>query len=309
MLYNVAGLVDSDNKRARSFLHSLAQAAERGANTSLHVYALRAEYSLAVMNAEFADAERLETALANFADARSYRDSFGYRHARALFHISKTEFRLAESTLRAIPAASLSASERAVCEALLAVLDLIRDNRSGASRSIERGLLSDAAHDFWGRTEIARAHALRGLAFWALDRPAQARKSFGIDSGDLPAHDRVLIDAYRTASELPHPLSNPEDVDPMCAALEAADFTAYSTLLRALVARHTNDVELSAAEIETLREFDRVGGRAVDVAAALGKSRYTVQNQIQSAIRKLGCSGRAEAIAYARKRGWLDTTS
>ncbi len=70
-----------------------------------------------------------------------------------------------------------------------------------------------------------------------------------------------------------------------------------------------NDVELSAAELETLREFDRFGGRAADVAKALGKSKFTVQNQIQSAIKKLGCSGRAEALAYARQRGWLDRAS
>jgi len=69
-----------------------------------------------------------------------------------------------------------------------------------------------------------------------------------------------------------------------------------------------NEVALSATEMETLRVFDRYGGRATDVAKALGKSKYTIQNQIQSAIRKIGCSGRAEALAYARQRGWLDPT-
>jgi DNA-binding CsgD family transcriptional regulator len=91
--------------------------------------------------------------------------------------------------------------------------------------------------------------------------------------------------------------------------MQRAGYGAYLEILRLLVARDANDVELSAAEIETLRVFDRFGGRAVDVAKALGKSKYTVQNQIQSAIKKLGCSGRAEALAYARQRGWLDTTS
>jgi DNA-binding CsgD family transcriptional regulator len=77
-------------------------------------------------------------------------------------------------------------------------------------------------------------------------------------------------------------------------------------VLKQLVDLDANDAELSAAELETLREFDRAGGRAADVAKALGKSKFTVQNQIQSAIKKLGCSGRAEALAYARQRGWLD---
>jgi DNA-binding CsgD family transcriptional regulator len=85
-----------------------------------------------------------------------------------------------------------------------------------------------------------------------------------------------------------------------------AGFRAYAGLLKKLVELDANDVELSAAELEILREFDRFGGRAVDVAKSLGKSKFTVQNQIQSVIRKLGCSGRAEALAYARQRGWLD---
>jgi len=309
MLYNVTGLLDRDHKRARSFLRSQAAAAERASSTSLMVFALRAEYCIVATNAELAEADRLDLVLADFADARSFRDSFGYRYSRALYHVARSEFAIAESTLKSIPAASLSASERAVRDALIAVLDLVRDNRTMAASSMERALLSDTAHDYWGRTEIARAHALRGVAFWALDRPAQARKSFAFEMNDLAQHDRILIDAFKAVSELQHPLSNANDIDGMCVALERADFSAYAILLRALVGRDTNDVTLSAAEIETLRIFDRLGGRAVDVAAALGKSKYTVQNQIQSAIKKLGCSGRGEAIAYARKRGWLDTTS
>ena len=108
---------------------------------------------------------------------------------------------------------------------------------------------------------------------------------------------------------MPHPVPNSSAIDELCTTLVNAGFRAYAVLLRKLVELDANDIELSAAELETLREFDRFGGRAVDVAKALGKSRFTVQNQIQSAIRKLGCSGRAEALAYARQRGWLDRAS
>jgi DNA-binding CsgD family transcriptional regulator len=108
---------------------------------------------------------------------------------------------------------------------------------------------------------------------------------------------------------LPHPLPNSAAIEQLQEALISAGFRAYSTLLGLLVNLDANDVELSAAELETLQEFDRYGGRASDVAKSLGKSKFTVQNQIQSAIKKLGCSGRAEALAYARQRGWLDRAS
>jgi DNA-binding CsgD family transcriptional regulator len=264
---------------------------------------------MAAANAELTFAEDLEKKLSELSDARSYRDSFGFRYSRALQYVAASNLAAAESMLKSMPPTSLSASERAVRDALVAVLDLLRDNRTAASRSLERGLLADASHDYYARTEISRAHALRGLAFWALDRPAQARKAFAFEREDLPKRDLILVEAFNAVSQLPHPLANSNDVQTICSTLERADFSSYAILLRALVARDANDVELSAAEIETLRIFDRVGGSAADVAEALGKSKYTVQNQIQSAIRKLGCSGRAEALAYARKRGWLDTTS
>jgi DNA-binding CsgD family transcriptional regulator len=124
----------------------------------------------------------------------------------------------------------------------------------------------------------------------------------------LPAHYRIQIEALRKLIGFRHPLPNRGAVAALCQDLEEADFSAYAVLIRRLVDRDANEVELSATEIETLRVFDRYGGRATDVAKALGKSKYTVQNQIQSAIKKIGCSGRAEALAYARQRGWLDAT-
>jgi DNA-binding CsgD family transcriptional regulator len=205
--------------------------------------------------------------------------------------------------------ANTSATERAYHSALMTVLALINGDRAVAAESVERGLMVEASGDYWDRAQLSRAYALRGVAFWALGRPAQARKSFQIDTLTLARRDRILVDGFRALVELPYPVPNIAAIDALCKPLLEADFGSYVALIRALVAQNANDVMLSAAEIETLRVFDRYGGRAADVAQALGKSKYTVQNQIQSAIRKLGCSGRAEALAYARKRGWLDTTS
>jgi DNA-binding CsgD family transcriptional regulator len=184
----------------------------------------------------------------------------------------------------------------------------VNGQRAAAEAALDRGLVAEVPDNFWSAVDIARAFAFRGVAFWILGRTAQARKSFEFDASGLPPRERILIAACKTVTAGPYPLPHAAAIAPACRALEDAGLGAYASLLRMLTERDANDVELSPAEIETLREFDRYGGRAADVAKALGKSKFTVQNQIQSAIRKLGCSGRAEALAYARKRGWLDPT-
>jgi ATP/maltotriose-dependent transcriptional regulator MalT len=307
-LYSLAAFVDPDAKRALSFSRSQAAAAERAANTGLHVYALRAQYVIAALDVDVDQAQALETTLSSLVDTRSYRDTYFFRFARALQFTAIGELAKAETTMRSMPLASLSGPERLRREAFLVILLLLRGKRSAAATALERGLLSEAPADPIGRVEMAYAHACQGLAFWALDRPAQARKAFDFNWEDLPQRDRLLLTAFKELSILPHPLPNSSVIDKLFATLAGAGFRAYAELLKRLVELDANEVQLSAAELETLREFDRFGGRAVDVAQSLGKSRFTVQNQIQSVIKKLRCSGRAEAIAYARQRGWLDRT-
>jgi ATP/maltotriose-dependent transcriptional regulator MalT len=307
-LYGIAGLLDADNARARLFLRSQAEAAERAANTSLHVYAVRGLYTIAAMNAEFTEAEELEATLSSLVDSRSYRETFLFRLANALQYVAAGNVAKAGATLRSMPLSTLSSAQRARRDAFLIILHILSGERGPATSALERALLTDASIDHLSRLEIAYAHAYRGIAYWALDRPAQARKSFDFDVAGLPQRDRVLIDAFKAFSALPHPLPNTDAISRICQTIARAGFGAYAELLRRIVELDANDVELSTAEIETLRVFDRCGGRAADVAKALGKSRYTVQNQIQSAIKKLGCHGRAEALAYARQRGWLDKT-
>ena len=308
-LYSLADFIDPDAKRSRSFSRSQAVAAERGANTALRVFALRALYVIAALDDDPDEARALEATLSTLVDTHAYREAFLWRFARSMQHVIAGNIAAAEATMRSMPLASVSPSERARSEGFLILLELLRGKRHEAAAGLARSLLRQAPSDLMGRVEMAHAYAYRGVAFWLLDRPAQARRSFEFHTAALPQRERILFEAFKALASLPHPLPNGSAIDGLCATLEGAGFRAYAELLRKLVKLDANDVELSAAELETLREFDRFGGRAVDVAKALGKSRFTVQNQIQSAIRKLGCSGRAEALAYARQRGWLDRAS
>ncbi|MBV8116891.1 MAG: hypothetical protein JOZ01_02870 [Candidatus Eremiobacteraeota bacterium] len=64
------------------------------------------------------------------------------------------------------------------------------------------------------------------------------------------------------------------------------------------------EVTLTPSELRILRALAS-GMSPKDIAAEMGRSVYTVQTHVQNLIEKLGCHGRAEAIATARRRGLL----
>lgn len=66
----------------------------------------------------------------------------------------------------------------------------------------------------------------------------------------------------------------------------------------------STDIPLTPAEIEVLRSLAE-GHSPKDIALETGRSVYTIQVHIKNLIKKLGCSGRNEALTVARKRGLL----
>lgn len=68
--------------------------------------------------------------------------------------------------------------------------------------------------------------------------------------------------------------------------------------------RTETDVTLTPSELRILRALAS-GMSPKEIAADMGRSVYTIQTHIQNLIEKLGCHGRAEAIAAARRKGFL----
>src|SRR5262249_22788789 len=62
---------------------------------------------------------------------------------------------------------------------------------------------------------------------------------------------------------------------------------------------------LSPAEISVLRMLN-AGLGTKEIAGRTGRSVFTVRAHVANAIGRLGCHGRAEAIATARRLGILD---
>jgi DNA-binding NarL/FixJ family response regulator len=68
--------------------------------------------------------------------------------------------------------------------------------------------------------------------------------------------------------------------------------------------RTAEDSPLTRSELEVLEALAH-GQSPKDIAHETGRSVYTIQAHIQNVIKKLGCSGRAEALTVARKKGLL----
>jgi DNA-binding CsgD family transcriptional regulator len=61
-------------------------------------------------------------------------------------------------------------------------------------------------------------------------------------------------------------------------------------------------VALTPAERQVLIDLE-AGDQPKEIAARTGRSVHTVRTLIQRAIQKLGCGGRTEALAVARRSG------
>jgi DNA-binding CsgD family transcriptional regulator len=101
-----------------------------------------------------------------------------------------------------------------------------------------------------------------------------------------------------------------DDIGGLLNELEACGYGDVSKVLVA-VARlmrtraSGNRVDLSPTEIGVLRMLN-TGLGTKEIAARSGRSVHTIRAHIANAIAKLGCHGRAEAVAAARRLGVID---
>jgi ATP/maltotriose-dependent transcriptional regulator MalT len=99
------------------------------------------------------------------------------------------------------------------------------------------------------------------------------------------------------------------DVDEAISRLRLTGYGGIARLLERATDRYfeeqtVTDIALTPAEVNVLRALAQ-GRSPKDIALESGRSIFTVQVHIKNLIKKLGCSGRNEALVAARKRGLL----
>lgn len=92
-------------------------------------------------------------------------------------------------------------------------------------------------------------------------------------------------------------------------SISHAGYAGFARVLELLVERvldsGASENELTHTQIQILEALAS-GQTPKDIARASGRSLFTVQTHIQNVIKRLGCSGRQEAILIARTRGLLN---
>lgn len=98
-----------------------------------------------------------------------------------------------------------------------------------------------------------------------------------------------------------------DEVDEALANLHSVGYGGIArvlqgTVLRCLSEQSESEIALTPSERIVLAALAQ-GQSPKDIALETGRSVYTVQAHIQNVIKKLGCSGRHEALTVARKKG------
>lgn len=102
-----------------------------------------------------------------------------------------------------------------------------------------------------------------------------------------------------------------DDLEGKLETLESLGYGGYATYVRHVVthaeASHAPDdeVRLTPSEQKIVRLL-ALGHKPKEIAAEMSRSVFTIQTHIQNLIEKLGCHGRGEAVAVARRMGYLD---
>lgn len=185
-----------------------------------------------------------------------------------------------------------------------------RDLPSGPGASIESARVALAL----GRTGSA-LHELRSIGGDHLSS-RQAAEATAIEAAVLlrisstPRRDGIVQRLgtllERSEQRLAIALLPPRDVERVVQALEAAGFAHVTADLpaRPLLRDVEPDLQLSTRERAVLEQLMQTGSIA-EIASALVVSTNTVKTQVRSIYRKLGVSGREDAIAVALERHLL----
>ncbi|HET9393069.1 MAG TPA: LuxR C-terminal-related transcriptional regulator [Candidatus Rubrimentiphilum sp.] len=169
------------------------------------------------------------------------------------------------------PAHAYAKSQAEIADVLFALVHVLSERKSSGRRALTRVLARPC-------------HIATGILGKTVQSIAQV--------DDVSAWEQVAALGLRELEE--HGLSGLAKSVRWCIKLTAAR----------ILERSPAGCALTASELAVMRALD-LGQSTKEVAAATGRSFYTVRTLVQRATAKLGCSGRQQALALLRRRGFL----
>lgn len=203
------------------------------------------------------------------------------------------------------------AGDRALYSAYCALALTVNGQRERAAAMLRSALeQSDATSEYlYTQNQLKIATAICAAADALAGRATNASRilqRLDPDGGPLVEALRDIVGALSRAAK------NMAFRDEVLDRIQTLDSIGYGGIARVMGAAVNRCLEadsavdgpLTKAEIAVLHALAE-GQGPKDIALSTGRSVYTIQAHIQNVIKKLGCSGRNEALIVARKRGLL----
>lgn len=292
-------------------LERLGECARKGGSAQTRAYGLIASYEV---QAELGNELALEALEAEIRETQAYNSpnrAESLLPAQALRAAWNGNFQGAYEMLAPTVQEESTDERRAIRAAetaLYATASGMQDEADAMAQEAE-GFLSHSPprsrRTIFARVLLALCELMRGRSTHAHRFLSAAEGAIQPNMHRLRALCNAVRVAYRTQ------LGQADEAARSAAfeKLYSEQFGGFALLLRRLPLGGGEPGAFSAltpAEREILSLLAQ-GASTKDVASRTGRSPHTVDTHIRSICRKLGCSGRREAVALATSRGWVQT--
>ncbi len=303
VLQGVASAVYPDTLLSRRYAEACTRSAIAAGDRAMQIHGLECQLVIAADQGDDDLYEASERRLVELGAERSARNLMWLHYVKAIRAAGRGNEPLAVSMLSALDNSALSPSERVFRDALLGLI-LATSRRDEATALVGRPILMPADSDFESRRLLAYAQVYNSLGQWLLGRGRAARRAPTPDFSAVTPRDASLLTVIVTICSTSRQTTTVRQLSQLTEPLIALQLDGHARFLRRILAPATI-TQLTRTELEVLREL-RSGGTTADVADRLGRSSHTVLSHLKSACSKIGCSGRAAAVAYAQDMGWLE---
>jgi ATP/maltotriose-dependent transcriptional regulator MalT len=303
ILQVVASSTYPDTLLARRYADACTRSALAAGDRSMQIHGLESQLAIAADQGDDELFETSERQLIELGADRGPRNIMWLQFAKVVRAAGIGNASLATKMLASIDEGKLSAAERIFRDALYALM-LATSDRDEALKLLARPILTIADKDFESRRILAYGQVYHALAQWLVGRSRAARRAPSPDQSAVNSRDANLLGVVTTICSTSRQTITPRQLEQLTEPLIALQLDGHARFLRKVLAPAAVTL-LTRTELEVLRAL-RGGGTTADVADRLGKSSHTILSHLKSACSKIGCSGRAAAVAYAHEMGWID---
>ena len=303
VLQAAAASIYPDTLLARKYAEACTRSATAAGDRAMQVHGLECQLAIAADQGDDDLYDISEKCLIELGAERSTRNVMWMNCVKVLRMVGRGKEHVALSLLTSLDISNLSPSERVLRDALLGLL-LATTKRDEALSILGRPPLITAENDFESRRLLAYAQVYHSLGQWLLGRGRAARRAPSPDLSAVTPRDASLLTVIATICSTSRQTTTTRQLTQLTEPLVALQLDGHARFLRRILAPATI-TQLTRTELEVLRAL-RNGGTTADVADRLGRSSHTVLSHLKSACAKIGCSGRAAAVAYAQDMGWLE---